>query len=77
MKWIPVESKNLSAIGYNAATNTGGAKFHAGGTWEYPNMSPEVFDAWENSSSKGAYFAANIKDKYPGRRVGVSVKEAF
>lgn len=76
MIWVEVKSKNLSAIGYNAATQTAGAKFVKGGTYHYSGVPESVYDSWEAASSKGAYFSQNIKDKYPSTKVGVSMEAA-
>lgn len=59
----PVESKQVKAIGYDAATRTLAVTFTRGpGTeYQYPNVEPETHAAFIAAESIGTYFGQYIK----------------
>lgn len=68
MKLYPVNSSQINAIGYAAATNTMRIEFKSGSLYEYANVTPEVFEAFAKAPSIGSHFYKHIKpfaDKYP------------
>lgn len=65
---IPVTSTNLKAIGYDENTSTLRIEFHSG-TYEYLNVPIQVFESLLNSSSKGKYHHAYIKNSYSYRKI--------
>lgn len=72
-----IESKQLAAIGHDAATNTLAIQFRGwdgklGSTYHYANFTAEDFKAFQAAESKGSHFGKNIKpfaDKYPYKKV--------
>lgn len=63
MNMIPVASSNLSSVGYE--NNILFVSFNHGGTYSYRGVPYSVFQNLLNASSKGQYFARNIKNVYP------------
>jgi len=80
---IPVESSQIAAIGYDDAKRLLFIEFKAfkakpgqpqkpNTTYEYQNVSPELFAALMAAESKGKFFGAEIKphkDKFPFRKL--------
>ncbi len=65
----PVESSQISAIGYQAESRTLAVQFpgrgaNPGDVYHYLNVAPELFAAFLITESKGKFFGANIKGKY-------------
>lgn len=71
----PVESSQVKAIGYDAATHTLAVQFTrgAGAVYHYPDVTPELHAAFVSSESIGTFFGKHIKPlafkKYPGTPV--------
>ena len=70
----PVESSLLTAIGYDAATQTLRIEFPrkghppgAGTVYEYYHVSAEQWAAFQAAESFGKHFLANIKGKFDKR----------
>lgn len=67
----PVESSQVSRIGYDDESQTLAVQFKHGARaiYCYPNVRREVYEAFKSAESIGAYFGANIKgmafDKFP------------
>ncbi|CAN7323148.1 KTSC domain-containing protein [Variovorax sp. LjRoot84] len=59
----PVESHQVAAVGYDAATQTLAVTFTrgAGAIYHYPNVQPQVHAAFMAAESKGKYFGEHIK----------------
>lgn len=83
MEWIPVESHQIQAIGYDSEASTLGVRFHPGkkareagaqfSEYTYANITPEMFTAFQAAESKSRWFEANVKafpDAYPYQKVG-------
>jgi hypothetical protein len=64
MEMIPVDSSNLSAIGYNSAEGILRIQFNNGRTYEYYNVPEDVFNDLLNAGSKGQYANQNIYKVY-------------
>ncbi|WCM21424.1 KTSC domain-containing protein [Paraburkholderia bryophila] len=67
-----VESSQIHAVGYDAATQTLAVQFKSksgiGSTYHYSNFTPEDFAAFKAAESIGSHFYREIKpakDKYP------------
>jgi hypothetical protein len=67
MRMIPVDSSNLSSVGYENGTLY--ISFNNGGTYYYTGVPEFVFEDLLNAPSKGKYFHANIKNSYPYGRL--------
>jgi len=59
---IPVQSSNLSAIGYNKDTKVLKINFKGSGEYLYHDVSPELYDEFLVSESKGKFFSMKIKN---------------
>lgn len=71
MNMIPVSSSNLSAVGYDAASQTLRVAFVGGGLYEYSVVSGSVHAGLMAASSHGSYFDAHVKQgPYRYRKIG-------
>ena len=59
----PVESSQVKAVGYDAATKTLAVQFTrgAGAIYHYPGVDPETHSAFVGSESLGKFFRDNLK----------------
>lgn len=68
---VSVSSSNLSAVGYEAATQTLRVAFIGGGLYEYKGVPASVHAGLMSASSHGSYFDAHIKKgPYRYRKIG-------
>ncbi|WP_246051616.1 KTSC domain-containing protein [Panacagrimonas perspica] len=68
---VPVSSSNLSAVGYDATTQTLRVSFVDGGLYDYSGVPASVHASLMSASSHGAYFDAHIKKgPYRYRKIG-------
>jgi hypothetical protein len=68
MQLQPVNSSQINAIGYAAATKTLQIEFKGGSLYEYANVPPDLFEEFAKAPSIGSFFYKNIKNdpvKYP------------
>jgi hypothetical protein len=65
MERTPVSSSNIGAIGYEAETQILEIEFINGRVYQYSGVSIDEYEAMMNADSKGKYFNANIKNRYP------------
>jgi hypothetical protein len=65
---IPVDSSNLSSVGYDNGNLY--ISFHSGSTYRYFNVPESVYHELLSASSKGKYHAAYIKNSYRYQRIG-------
>lgn len=65
MDRTPVSSSNISAIGYDEDSQVLEVEFINGGVYSYSSVPAGEYDGFVNADSKGKYFHANIKDRYP------------
>jgi hypothetical protein len=70
MDRIPVSSTDIAQIGYEADSQILEVEFLSGGVYQYSNVPPNVLDEFMAASSKGRYFNAFVKGRYPTTRVG-------
>lgn len=64
MERISVSSSNISAIGYDADSQTLEVKFTNGAVYSYSSVPPGEYEGFINADSKGKYLHANIKNRY-------------
>jgi hypothetical protein len=69
MKQVAVSSSNIRSVGYDKPRQVMVVTFHNGTTYEYANVSAEAHAALMSAGSVGGYFAANIRGKYPTKKV--------
>lgn len=60
---VPVQSNQVAAIGYDAATKTLAVTFTrgAGAIYHYPDVEPETHEAFMGAESIGKFFGQHIK----------------
>lgn len=56
MKREPVQSSNISSVGYNPDTSTLEIEFHSGGKYQYYGVPSQVHEGLMKAESKGSYF---------------------
>lgn len=61
MKRQPVDSSNLSSVGYDPQTNTLEVEFNHGGIYQYFNVPSHIYQGLMNANSHGQYFDQYIK----------------
>ena len=64
MYMIPVNSRAISAIGYDAPTQQMQIRFTQGDTYTFCRVPASVFDSFSQASSKGTYYDRYIKGRY-------------
>lgn len=60
-----VNSSNIFGVSYNSEAEMLIVEFRSGKKYRYGGVPQEEFDDFMASPSKGAFFAANIRDAYP------------
>jgi len=58
------ESSHIEKCMYDYTTNTLKVRFKSGATYEYFNVSPEVYNNLAQAESQGKFFNENIKNNY-------------
>lgn len=66
----PVTSGNLSAVGYDAQSNTLEVEFKNGSVYQYHSVPPESHAGLMAAGSVGGYFNANIKNAFKVSKSG-------
>jgi hypothetical protein len=69
MDRTPVRSSNIRSVGYGPASGTLEVEFHSGGTYQYSGVPEAIYQGFMRAASKGSYFHAHIKGRYPDRHV--------
>ncbi len=65
MERMPVTSSNLHSVGYDLDSQTFEVEFNNGSVYQYSNVPQGEYDALMSADSKGTYFNANIRNRYP------------
>jgi hypothetical protein len=63
------ESSTLAAGAYDAASRTLELEFRDGSAYRYAGVPAGTFEALAAAPSKGRYFNAAIRDRFPSRKV--------
>jgi len=61
LKWVEVESSNISAVAYDNDTSILGVKFTSGSVYSYSDVSPDIFETMPHVPSVGRYFNMMVK----------------
>ncbi len=69
MERVYVSSRDIRSVGYDPATSTLEIEFNSGGVYQYEGVPELVHDALMSAGSKGSYFHADIKGRYPFKKV--------
>ena len=64
MERTPVDSSNISSIGYDDNSMTLEIEFHSGAIYQYFDVPLPVYEGMMEATSKGQYLAQNIKGNY-------------
>ena len=64
MEMIPVDSRNISAVGYDSESATLKIQFNNGRAYEYYNVPEYEFDNLMSAGSKGQYANQHIYKVY-------------
>lgn len=64
MERIPVISKHIHSVGYDAEAATLEVKFDSGAVFQYYNVPADVYAELISAPSKGSYFDYKIKQNY-------------
>jgi hypothetical protein len=70
MKMIPVDSSNLSAVGYDSTTKIMHIRFNSGRLYAYYNVPESIYRELMNAESLGRYFNSLIKGFYDDTKIG-------
>lgn len=58
----PVQSNRITAIGYDSTTTTLAVTFKYGkAIYHYPNVKPDVYEAFMQAESKGKFFGTHLQ----------------
>lgn len=66
----PVESSNISHIGYDPEKKVLSILYKSGGQYDYHDVSPEAYAALEDADSLGQHVAKHIKGKFSFTKTG-------
>lgn len=69
MEFKAVVSSNLLGVAYDEDKQQLFVEFKGGAKYRYDGVDQDEYDNFMSASSKGQYFAQNIKDSYPYERV--------
>ena len=64
MKFTPVESSNLKAVGYDEEHEVLGIRFNNGAEYQYSSVPKPVYEGLLSASSSGSYFHKSIRGTY-------------
>lgn len=65
MERTPVTSSNISAIGFDADSQTLEVEFKNGAVYQYTGVPYSEYEGIMGADSKGKYLNASIKNRYP------------
>ena len=66
---VAVESSSIASVGYGRASKLLEIEFRSGAIYRYRDVPKKVFKAFSTSQSKGHFFSAEIRGKYPYDKV--------
>jgi hypothetical protein len=69
MERVPVASKSLVSVGYDAEASELEVEFHGGRVYRYAGVPPSVHEWLMRNPRKGGLFNRTIRDKYAHRDV--------
>lgn len=67
---LPVQSSNVSMVGYNESNRMLTVQFKSGNVFSYSGVPPEKYQELLKADSVGSHFARQIKPYYEGQRRG-------
>jgi hypothetical protein len=70
MTRTPVQSSNLSSVGYDSENQILEIEFKKSGIYQYFKVPVNIYNGLMNASSHGEYFNAYIKNSFSYNKVG-------
>jgi hypothetical protein len=70
----PVESSSLVSVGYERGSRTLEVEFRKGGVYRYFEVPATLHESLLRATSKGRFFATEVRDRFPYARVSPSEK---
>lgn len=70
MEMTSVISSNIAAAGYDSDSGEMHVQFNSGHVYAYYGVPEELYQAFENSPSKGQFFHQFIRGRYNDTRLG-------
>lgn len=64
MKRTPVDSSNISSIGYDEGSNTLEIEFHGGAVYQYFDVPLNIYEGIMEAGSKGRYLVQHVKGHF-------------
>jgi KTSC domain len=65
MDMIPVRSSAIRAVGYDPETRRMKITFEQGVVYDFCNVPQQIYDELMRAASRGSYYNAHIRDRYP------------
>ena len=65
----PIQSSNLRSVGYDEKLKILEIEFHEGRIYQYSNVPENIYSNLMNALSKGKFFAQQIKNRFPTKRL--------
>jgi lysyl-tRNA synthetase class 2 len=70
MTWLPLQSKMLASVAYDSQKEILHLRFRkTGDVYRYFEFSPADYQAFLDAESKGRFFLAQIRDRFPYERL--------
>ena len=69
MEYMDISSSTIKSVVYNSDTRNLFIRFQTGSSWVYEGVPSLIFDHFMKSESKGSFFAKNIKNSFPSKKV--------
>ena len=69
MTWVPVESKMLLSIAYDANKHILYLRFRSGDVYRYFDFPDEAYQQFLSAESKGQFFLSNIRNRFRYQRM--------
>jgi hypothetical protein len=69
MNWLPLESKMLLSVAYDAKKHTLYLRFRSGDVYRYSDFSDDDYQHFLCAESKGRHFLSNIRNCFPYERM--------
>lgn len=76
MEMLPVTSKAIKAVAYDPSTAILAVQFPDDDVYHFSGVEPEIYTNLLQAPSIGAYFNANVRQKYAGTLVPHTPKES-
>lgn len=65
----PVESSNLSALGYDERKQIAAVRFKSGEIFHYAGIDRVMMQDWLDALSKGQFYSLHVRGKFQGQKM--------